>query len=329
MKIRVLGGGWYGCHIAAALIERGHEVELHEIAQGLFAGASGGNPARLHLGFHYPRSRLTRAMCQETHREFMERYGHLTRTIPCNVYAIAANHSLVDFGNYRQTLRGEVDFVELERAEELGLYNVEGAVLTGERHMLISEARRYFQSLLAKHVQFGIPATEPLEGFDWTIDCTFCARDSAGIDRYEVCVTGLLRGPTDRAVTIMDGPFPSIYPWDEEAGLVTITSALHTPLERFTNWEAANARASKVTPDEAFRQVEKMRAQMRDYWPASWDMFEVADALVRIRAMPLSGADARLVDVVRVANRVLRIRAGKIDAILYAERLITEVMCSR
>lgn len=40
MKIRTLGGGIYGCHLALAL--RGeHEVELHEIAGRLFNGASG------------------------------------------------------------------------------------------------------------------------------------------------------------------------------------------------------------------------------------------------------------------------------------------------
>jgi hypothetical protein len=32
--------------------------------------------------------------------------------------------------------------------------------------------------------------------------------------------------------------------------------------------------------------------------------------------MPLSGADMRLVDVVRLGERLLRVRAGKIDAVL-------------
>jgi glycerol-3-phosphate dehydrogenase len=64
VKIRVLGGGWYGCHIALALIGDGHEVEIHETRERIFEGASGSIPARLHLGFHYPRSRMTRAACQ-------------------------------------------------------------------------------------------------------------------------------------------------------------------------------------------------------------------------------------------------------------------------
>ena len=71
MRIRILGGGWYGCHLALMFQRAGHEIELHEIADQLFSGASGGNPARLHLGPHYPRSKLTRALCQEHHERLL------------------------------------------------------------------------------------------------------------------------------------------------------------------------------------------------------------------------------------------------------------------
>ncbi len=104
MRIRVLGGGWYGCHIASHLMVAGHQVELHEIRDKLFGGASGANPARLHLGFHYPRSHQTRALSQSNYREFMDVYGNLTRGVGVNIYAIADRDSLVDFDNYIQTL---------------------------------------------------------------------------------------------------------------------------------------------------------------------------------------------------------------------------------
>lgn len=336
MRIRILGGGWYGCHLARMLLKRGHDVQLHEIADSLFAGASGGNPARLHLGFHYPRSHLTRAMCQDTHRDFMTAYGHLTRTIPINVYAIAADRSLVDWGGYKQALRHELDFIELERPEELGLRSVEGAMLTGERHIVIRAARAYFERELRGHVYFQVDhrSYTPIPpGFDWTIDCTFCARDAERIDRYEVCVTGLLGarapGALGMAVTIMDGPFPSIYPWDQEAGLWSITSALHTPIARTSNYGDARAVLEQVSADDARAAVERMRVQIRDYWPASWELFKPVGELVRIRAMPLSGADARLVDVIQTGERSLRIRAGKIDAVMYAERQIVPILEAR
>ena len=84
MKIRVLGAGFYGCHIALALMRDGHHVAVHEIAGRIFAGASGAIPARLHVGCHYPRSRMTRAACQEHNAAFMSEYGFLTRNVPVN-----------------------------------------------------------------------------------------------------------------------------------------------------------------------------------------------------------------------------------------------------
>lgn len=332
MRVRILGGGWYGCHLALSLLKAGCDVQLQETAGHLFAGASGGNPARLHLGFHYPRSRMTRAACQDHHRDFMDRYGHLTRTIPVNIYAVAQDLSHVDWGTYKQVLRNEVDFIELERPADLGLRNVEGALLTGERHIVIGLARGYFEEQLRGHVIFDVDPEQMLEDtsrWDWTIDCTFCARDGHRIDRYEVCVTGLLKyrsvGPMP-SVTIMDGPFPSIYAWDPDDRLASITSALLTPIGRFANYRDAAAYRDSVDRSYAVARVEEMRQQMARYWPESLDLYEhdASEPLVRIRAMPLSGADARLVDIVDVGERLLRVRAGKIDAITHAERLVKE-----
>ena len=125
MKIRILGAGFYGCHIAKELRADGHEVEVWEIEDRIFANASGGIPARLHIGAHYPRSRATRAACLDHNSEFMQRYGFLTRPVPVNIYAIAAERSMVDFEQYTRTLRNEIEFLTLHDPGEFGLTNVE------------------------------------------------------------------------------------------------------------------------------------------------------------------------------------------------------------
>lgn len=324
MRIRVLGGGWYGCHIAAALIDVGHSVQLHESQDRLFMGASGGNPARLHRGFHYPRSRLTRAACLEHAEAFMARYGHLTRSVPVNLYAVAADDSLMDFGTYRQVLAGEVEFLTVEDPEEFGLRHCEGALLTGERHIVIDEARAFFEELLGPAVHLNTPATAYPDGWDWTVDCTFCAQDAEAIDRFEPCLTVLLEGPTDRAVTVMDGPFPSIYPWNEEAGLCSLTSALHTPFSKTCQtWSEARAILRQASAEEMASRAVAMLNQIGHFWPEALDRFSIADLRTAIRAMPRSGAAARLVDVVE-RDRTLRVRAGKIDAVFAAEAIILE-----
>lgn len=328
MKIRILGGGWYGCHLALALRSAGHQIALHEKANMLFSGASGNQPGRLHLGFHYPRSKLTRAACQDHNVRFMQTYGHLTRGVPLNIYAIAKDLSLVDFGNYCQSLREEVEFVRVSDPIELGLKEVEGAVLTGERHTVIRKARQFFAKALGETVWLNSSVSADHNSgsslFDLTIDCTFCANDSQGVDRYEPCVTTLLKGPSNVAITIMDGPFPSLYPWDPEEGISSLTSASLTPLSKeCRSYDDAKAVLASVPEASILGRCRAMIAQMERYYP-SISKYDYHGHKVAIRAMPLSGADARLVDVVRMSEKVLRIRASKLDAIFYAEDVVKE-----
>jgi hypothetical protein len=328
MNIRVLGGGIYGSHIALALIRAGHDVELHEIKDRLFSGASGNSPARGHRGFHYPRSATTRAACLGHVAEFEKVYGHLTHGVPCNVYAIADVESLVDFGTYTKILSGDVQFVTVEQPWELGLRSVEGAVLTGERHLVIDTARNWFTKELQGRVVFNsMPFQVDDARWDWTIDCTFCANDSQNIDRFEACLTVLLEGPADKAVTIMDGPFPGLYPWNEAENLCSLSSARHTPMARYTNWLQARAFLDGLSSQELDHHTELMIDQMAWFYPAVKE-YRIAGHLLAVRAMPRSASDARLIDVVRVGERALRVRAGKIDAIFAAEAKIKEMIAA-
>lgn len=325
MKIRILGGGVYGCHIALSLLAEGHEIHLHEIADHLFAGASGGCPARLHIGPHYPRSGLTQAACQEHQAEFMAHYGHLTHGVPVNIYAIAAQDSLVDFRSYCDTLRGRVEYINV-MPHEHGLKNVEGALLTGERHVLMDNAREWFTEQLGDSVKFGVaPGAVDDPRWDITVDATFCANDAENIDRFEPCVMAVLEGPTDKAVTVMDGMLPSIYPLNEKQGLSSLTSAKFTPISKTCKtWIEAKAILDSQQGFQLAARAESMRQQMAIYWPASLELYKVADYKLTIRAMPRSAADSRLVDVVKIGDRALRVRAGKIDAVFHAERVIKE-----
>lgn len=326
-RVRVLGGGWYGCHIARALLGRGHEVTLHESSSRLFSGASGNMPGRLHLGFHYPRSRLTRAACQDHYAKFMEKYGHLTHGVPVNLYAIAANSSLVDFGNYCQSLRPEVEFINVVSPAEYGLRQVEGALLTSERHTLLAPAREFFTDKLKAHIEYGVTAERYHENeYDLTVDCTFCARDNLNVDRYEPCLTAILKGDVSKAVTIMDGPFPSLYPWNEELKLLSLTSARWTPLSKeCKTYGEAKDIIERTSGAQLSDRTLEMLNDMEVFYPQI-RKYEVVQYLTAIRAMPLSGADARLVDVVKVSDKTIRIRASKLDAIFYAEEEVCRLL---
>ena len=325
MKIRVLGGGLYGCHIASVLLDAGHDVQLHEIAERLFSGASGNIPARLHCGAHYPRSKLTRDACSQHFAAFMAAYGDFTRGVPCNVYAVA-HDSLLDFGTYAQLMRSEIPCIPVYRTEDIGLREVEGAILTGERHILVDRLRDHFTNRLGSVIRLKKERGRVDDDrWDATIDATFCAHDAHNIDRYEVCLTVLLQGSVERAITIMDGPFPSLYPWDEERGICSLTSAKWTPLHTRHDYGSASDWQRTVSGDHVTEVCYKMMDQMAVYYPAVRD-FALFDARVAIRAMPRSNADARLIDIRRVGDRGLRIRAGKLDAVFAAQESIAHYL---
>ena len=324
MKIRVLGAGYYGCHLAASLLSDGHDVQVWEIKDRIFGGASGNIPARMHSGQHYPRSKATRDACQKHMPEFMTVYGQFTRHIPTNIYAIAEDKSMVDYGNYIKVLAGDIQFIEID-PNEYGLRHCEGAILTQERHIVTDEVRKHFEKVLDGHILFNKPIdVVDSPEFDLTVDATFCANDSAGIDRYEPCIVGILRGPTNMACTIMDGEFGSVYPWNESNGFNSLSSAKYTPFSKSCKtYEEANQIINSLSMVEQMDRLQEMYDDLMHFYPALSD-YEIVAPRLSIRAMPLSGADSRLVDVVEVGERAVRVRAGKIDAVVHAEQIIKE-----
>ncbi len=259
----------------------------------------------------------------------MARYGFLTRNVPTNIYAVVAVDSLLDFGSYIEALKSaDTEFVTIFDPAEYGLQNIEGAVLTGERHILADKARAHFEELLGGRIHFG-EAVSDLGGSEWdmTIDATFAANDTETIDRFEPCLTVLLKGPVDRSLTCMDGPYGGIYVFDEEKKLSSMTSARFTPFSKTCRTYAeARHLLDRLNQWEIKAQADAMMEQVAFYWPAVMDLYEIADYRLAIRAMPRSGADARLVDVRRVGDRAIQVRAGKIDAVIEAERVVKEML---
>ena len=58
-KIAVIGGGFFGMYLAEHMARLGHEVTLLEKDAAFMRRASYANQARVHQGYHYPRSVLT------------------------------------------------------------------------------------------------------------------------------------------------------------------------------------------------------------------------------------------------------------------------------
>lgn len=151
-KVAVVGGGWYGCHIALTLRERGFDVTLFEKEQRLFQGASGNNQFRLHAGFHYPRSYLTREQIQNGLKEFNSRLPQFVRKLDTCVYAISSVASLLDFGTFLNIFKSENIPYETLYAHSYGISNVEGAIhAPTEEVFYVNTPREYYEVSLKRH----------------------------------------------------------------------------------------------------------------------------------------------------------------------------------
>ena len=148
-SVCIIGGGWYGCHIAHSLVEKGFKVTLFEAQSDLFLGSSGNNSFRLHAGYHYPRSAFTRSQIKSGLEKFVKRYANQIVPLKNNVYAISDSESVLDFGTYTSILKGNGNVFESFDAHELGICNVEGALRTSEEYaIMVDTPREYFRNAL-------------------------------------------------------------------------------------------------------------------------------------------------------------------------------------
>lgn len=144
--VAVIGGGWYGCHIAYTLRQRGFVVTLFESAPEIFTGASGKNQFRLHAGFHYPRSQNTRKQITRGLMEFNKRMPQFVKKLDSCIYAISNQSSLLDFGTFTSVFEAEQVPFEHVHPQVYGLSNVEGAVHTPtEEYFLVDTPRSFYK----------------------------------------------------------------------------------------------------------------------------------------------------------------------------------------
>lgn len=71
-KVIIIGGGWFGLYLAHYLGSKHQRVELFEKSSALMTRASYNNQARIHNGYHYPRSVLTALRSRQSFPRFIK-----------------------------------------------------------------------------------------------------------------------------------------------------------------------------------------------------------------------------------------------------------------
>jgi glycine/D-amino acid oxidase-like deaminating enzyme len=260
----VIGGGFYGTSIAAYLARRGvGPLVLVEQAEDLFAHASFNNQARVHNGYHYPRSFTTAFRSRVNLPRFLQAWPAAVRRDFTQVYAISRLNSKVTARQFERFCRQiGATFTpapaSLRRLFEPRL--IEDAYVVEEyafdARTLAEAARQELRELgVAVRSRTHVDAVRPegagyalqLRGADGTcstlsaryvFNCTYAGLNQiAGLGpaqvplKQEITEMALVAPPPelrDLGVTVMDGPFFSFMPFPAR-GLHSLSHVRYTP----------------------------------------------------------------------------------------------------
>lgn len=335
MRIAIIGAGWFGCHIATSLLRDGHDITVFERNSDIFLGASGNNQNRLHLGFHYPRSWQTRAEIINNHDRFLSEYP--TREIENNFFAISTESS-IDFDSYIAIMESQgilnEDVAKYLHAPKYGIQNVERGIVikTKERLINTESAKRRFLYELKNKIQFEVKVKvcgnpqmgiiqhgswlENHEVFDAVVDCTGGELDPNEKIFFEPAVMAEYEGPQEHfALTVMDGPFPCLYPTCEP-GIWRVSHVAHTARGCFDTY----AKAERVLQNLNVEQITNdMSEAMSHYYPDFLKIFKPKYSLIKAVRTKLKNNNASRECYIREDGRVCRVYSGKICSVFIAE----------
>ncbi len=344
MKICVIGAGWFGCHIAKKLIDDGFDVKIFEKENDIFKNASGNNQNRLHQGFHYPRSNKTIQISKEGFNRFKREYSFLTKKIKNNIYSISSSKKTkLNFESYCKILKKfNLNFKKLDKKNFIikDFINLEGSIKCNEELILISKAANYFRSKLKSKINYNFRVEDLKkyrnkfkinnQKFDCIINCTGFNLKTNEVKnlKYEYCAIFLYKKKNHKknfSITIMDGPFFTLYPWNEknEFGLYSVKNSRLASSKNLLLLK----RKIKIVNNPKFlnKKRELVEKNFQKYYPNFKNEFTFKKYLLSQRTIIENKFDNRVCDV-KKKNGIISIFPGKIDHIFYAYKKVKKCL---
>lgn len=261
MKVLVIGTGWFGCEVAAQLERMRLDFDMVDQSNRFFAGSSSRNQNRLHLGFHYCRSSSTREECRQGYDVFTSTYPDLSEAVTS--YYIVARNSLLDFKTYTAIFDHDGTPYEVKSTGDLREDGVhldpkfvdgEHVLVVRERWINFQRAGKHFADKFAHRLLHFDPKQLSISGDNRSVsygpqqygavfDCSYGQLLPLPASLYEVCLTLVYRKRVQSrdkppiGVTVVDGPFYSLYPYVPGDDLFTLTHVTHTPMFSSTSMQ--------------------------------------------------------------------------------------------
>lgn len=317
----VIGGGFYGVNIALYLAQhkKQGDVVLIERAGSLLSRASYHNQARVHNGYHYPRSFTTANRSQINFPRFINDWPEAVKMDFTQLYAIARNNSKVTAKQFERFCK-EID-AELEPTNDfIGLFNphlIEKTFLVEEYAFDATKLAEWAREKLMQagvEVIYNANVTEIKQhpgglivsyksneqvnkiSANKVFNCTYSGLNQYGGDftgtdtklKHEITELALMQMPKSLeniGITVMDGPFFSTMPFPAK-NLHTLSHVRYTPHMSWLDQNGLNP-YTRLDKYEKQTRVDRMVRDAQRYIPdismATYQesLFEVKTILIK------------------------------------------------
>jgi len=326
-KILILGAGWYGCHLGLHLKEQGHDIKIYEKSNKIFNQASGKNQFRLHQGYHYPRSLKTIEEIKKNFFKFKKKYKKFITIPKQNIYCIARDHSLIDFGTYINILKS--NNLPFKKMNLNFLKNIEGSVQVNEGVLQNSKIIRFFKNKIGKNITFKREIkdlSKIRQKFDFVIDCSNNTRQNyfKKSIKYVLTISFVYKkksGKTAFPVTIMDGKLPSIYPYSDKKNYFTLTHSNYTHIKSFNSFEKLNQFKKNIKNIQINKRQKFAEKSIKCFYSNFDDIFSYKSYFFSYKVLSKDKTDQRPTFHIRDKN-ILSLFSAKIANIFSAEEIV-------
>ncbi len=304
----VIGGGFYGSAISIYLAkQRGFQkVLLIERGSALLTRASYNNQARVHNGYHYPRSFTTAYRSRINLPKFVRDWPDAVKQDFTKLYAIARRNSKVtakQFVRFCKEIGAKIEPADQSLRQLLEPRLIEDVFLVeeyafdstrlatwAERELkecgvdirlesCVSTISKGENSILDVSVKPN-HGTEELITSRYVFNCTYSGLNQFGGDfpgiqtklKQEITEMALMQAPPalkGLGITVMDGPFFSIMPFPAR-GLHTFSHVRYTPHLHWQDRRDINP-YQKLNDYECATRVDRMVRDVVRYLPAVQD----------------------------------------------------------
>lgn len=255
----IVGSGIYGMYASRLLAEKGNRVLIIECDGEPFTRASYVNQARVHNGYHYPRSYSTAIKSAKYYERFCRDFDFAINKRFTKIYAISSKYSLTSGAQFEKFCKHAgipCDRVDPDKyfnptVIEAAFETLEYAFDAGKIRDSLNDTLNNYSSVERVFNTRVVQAERSENYFDLklsdgrsiktsnVINCSYASINQVnalfGYDMFrikyeiaEIILCDVSSNLKNLGITVMDGPFFSVMPFGD-TGLHTLTAVTFTP----------------------------------------------------------------------------------------------------